>query len=239
MSKIHGITRLQVADQPTFAKLAPTIFKLLNGRVWAGHNVADYDIPILAAEFRRAEHPMPECAGVVDTLIMSRTKFRNHRGLANHKLQTLAQYFDVLSPGKKQTHRAMDDVRVNIATALRMCAIGYLRANFEFVQPVLDYSLPTTPSASPARSNDGEHKESLMQRMEKWFDETAPAQTKLHTTQREICRSNTVKGRRCKNMSVNTEVGLCALHLGLRARHSAEKTPPATTPTDTKPPASA
>ncbi len=50
---IHGITDADVADQPTFAELAPKIRDLLEGCDLAGFNIVRYDIPMLIEEFAR------------------------------------------------------------------------------------------------------------------------------------------------------------------------------------------
>jgi len=55
VSKIHGIYDKDVADCPTFKKLAPSLLKFIGNADFAGFNSNKYDIPLLAEEFLRAE----------------------------------------------------------------------------------------------------------------------------------------------------------------------------------------
>lgn len=50
---IHGITNEDVATEPTFAELAPSIFKFLFNCDLAGYNSNKFDIPMLVEEFFR------------------------------------------------------------------------------------------------------------------------------------------------------------------------------------------
>ena len=52
---VHGITDDHVAGSPRFATLAPRLCRLLEGADLAGFGIARFDLPLLAAEFRRAE----------------------------------------------------------------------------------------------------------------------------------------------------------------------------------------
>ncbi len=54
-TEIHGITDEDVKDSPTFAGIARTISKELEGCDMAGYNSNNFDIPLLAEEFIRAE----------------------------------------------------------------------------------------------------------------------------------------------------------------------------------------
>lgn len=51
---IHGITDEMVANEPTFAQLAPKIVALLKDSDLGGYNSNRFDIPILAEELERA-----------------------------------------------------------------------------------------------------------------------------------------------------------------------------------------
>jgi DNA polymerase III subunit epsilon len=50
---VHGITDADVAPCSPFASAARELFAALSGCDLAGYNVAAYDVPLLAAEFRR------------------------------------------------------------------------------------------------------------------------------------------------------------------------------------------
>lgn len=54
-SKIHGIYDQDIADAPTFAKLAPTLNTFLKGCDLSGYNCLKFDIPMLVEEFLRVD----------------------------------------------------------------------------------------------------------------------------------------------------------------------------------------
>ena len=53
-TQIHGITDADVATEPTFVQVAQGLFDLLQDCDFAGFGVRRYDLPLLAAEFKRA-----------------------------------------------------------------------------------------------------------------------------------------------------------------------------------------
>lgn len=63
-SQIHGITDEDVATEPTFSQAARAIFEFFDGCDLAGYNILRFDVPMLAAEFRRLEVRWP-AEGVV------------------------------------------------------------------------------------------------------------------------------------------------------------------------------
>ena len=52
--KVHGISNEDVADEPTFAQIAKSLAKWLEGCDIAGYNSTKFDIPILSDEVLRA-----------------------------------------------------------------------------------------------------------------------------------------------------------------------------------------
>jgi len=50
---VHGIHDADVADAPTFAKVAPELLEQLEGADLAGFNILSYDLPLLEAELAR------------------------------------------------------------------------------------------------------------------------------------------------------------------------------------------
>ncbi len=54
---VHGITDADVADAPTFKKIAPELEGLLRDSDLAGFNLRNFDLRILQAEFDRAKVP--------------------------------------------------------------------------------------------------------------------------------------------------------------------------------------
>ena len=53
-SDIHGIYDEDVADKPTFNKIASSLFLYLEGCDLAGYNIKRFDVPLLVEEFKRA-----------------------------------------------------------------------------------------------------------------------------------------------------------------------------------------
>lgn len=53
-TSIHGITNADVANEPTFGQLAPSLYKFLFDCDLAGYNSNKFDIPMLVEEFLRA-----------------------------------------------------------------------------------------------------------------------------------------------------------------------------------------
>ena len=53
-TQIHHITDADVATEPTFEQLAKDLYELLQDCDFAGFGVRRYDLPLLAAEFKRA-----------------------------------------------------------------------------------------------------------------------------------------------------------------------------------------
>lgn len=52
-TQIHGITDADVAFEPPFSAMARSLFELLEDCDFAGFGVRRYDLPLLAAEFKR------------------------------------------------------------------------------------------------------------------------------------------------------------------------------------------
>lgn len=70
-TSIHGITDDDVADKPIFRQYALSLRDFLNGCDIGGFNVKRFDLPILEAEFRRAEVEFSRRGRrIVDTLVI-------------------------------------------------------------------------------------------------------------------------------------------------------------------------
>ena len=69
-----------LAHALSFAAVAGAIRAVLDGRIWAGHNVAAFDLRVLREHFAAIEEEMPQAAGVVDTLPLLRAHFGKVRG---------------------------------------------------------------------------------------------------------------------------------------------------------------
>ena len=101
----NGITEAMLASAPTFAEVASSIYRVMHGRVWCGHNIASFDIPRIKLAFEAINHPPPDCAGVIDTVRLVRKYFRNRAG--NNTMNALTHYFGL----GEEKHRAVSDCR--------------------------------------------------------------------------------------------------------------------------------
>ncbi|MBT04424.1 MAG: hypothetical protein CMA92_01460 [Euryarchaeota archaeon] len=67
-SEVHGIYDSDVKSLEDFSKFADEIFELIEGSVIVGHNVRQFDLPLLNNEFRRLGKLPPTPKAVMDTL---------------------------------------------------------------------------------------------------------------------------------------------------------------------------
>ncbi|KAJ4713051.1 Protein NEN1 [Melia azedarach] len=111
----NGLTPDAVVSAPTFFDIADEVFDILHGRIWAGHNILDFDREIIREAFAEIGRPAPEPEGMIDSLELLTRKFGRRAG--DMKMATLATYFGL----GKQTHRSLDDVRMNLQV-LKNCA---------------------------------------------------------------------------------------------------------------------
>ncbi|KAJ1398635.1 Ribonuclease H-like superfamily [Sesbania bispinosa] len=114
-SRSDGITRESVEKAPFFEDVADRIFSMLNGRVWAGHNIQRFDCVRIKEAFEDINRPAPVPVGIIDSLGVLTEKFGKRAG--NMKMATLASYFGL----GQQKHRSLDDVRMNLEV-LKHCA---------------------------------------------------------------------------------------------------------------------
>ncbi|KAG5015641.1 hypothetical protein JHK85_021777 [Glycine max] len=90
-SRSDGITRKAVENAPSFEDVADRIFSILNGRVWAGHNIQRFDCVRIKEAFDDINRPAPVPVGIIDSLGVLTEKFGRRAG--NMKMATLASYF--------------------------------------------------------------------------------------------------------------------------------------------------
>lgn len=65
---VHGISDDDVKDAPTFKAISRSLFKFLDGCDLTGYNIAKFDVPMLAAEFKRVGVEWPSIdAKVIDS----------------------------------------------------------------------------------------------------------------------------------------------------------------------------
>ncbi|KAH9545453.1 hypothetical protein CY35_12G048900 [Sphagnum magellanicum] len=111
----NGITKNVAAHAPFFSQIADHVYNLLDGRVWAGHNILSFDIPRIQEAFAEAGLQAPTAAGVIDTLPLLKSTFGCRAG--NMKMASLASYCGL----GEQAHRSLEDVQMNIQI-LKSCA---------------------------------------------------------------------------------------------------------------------
>ncbi|KAH6760184.1 Polynucleotidyl transferase [Perilla frutescens var. hirtella] len=121
----HGITRQAVAAAPSFEEVADEIFKILDGRIWAGHNIQRFDCVRIREMFADINRPAPNPApaGIIDSLGVLREKFGTRAG--NMKMATLATYFGL----GQQKHRSLDDVRMNLEVMKHCATVLFLESS--------------------------------------------------------------------------------------------------------------
>lgn len=76
----HGITRQAVATAPPLEEVADEIFKILDGRIWAGHNIQRFDCVKIKEMFADINRPAPSPAGIIDSLGVLTQKFGRRAG---------------------------------------------------------------------------------------------------------------------------------------------------------------
>lgn len=104
-TRIHQIDAETVKNAPGIEMVLPEFFGFIHNRILIGHNVAEYDNPILARDLRRylkRDLPAPH----YDTLATARRLFPRQRC----NMGALAEKFGI---EHDRLHSALEDVRVN------------------------------------------------------------------------------------------------------------------------------
>ncbi|XP_058179521.1 protein NEN4 [Rhododendron vialii] len=142
-SRSDGITREGVKDAPLFEDVAEKIFGILNGRIWAGHNIRRFDCVRIREAFEEIGKPAPVPVGVIDSLGVLTEKFGRRAG--NMKMATLASYFGL----GQQKHRSLDDVRMNLEVLKHCATVLFLESS---LPGVLNSKWPHGPPTVTTRS---------------------------------------------------------------------------------------
>lgn len=103
--QVHGISEQMVRDKPPIEELLPSYVAFLGDANLVGHNVANFDYPIIRRLCEQLKIDPPS-GPVIDTFALARRLLPDQ----SHRLQELARYFGI---NEVQTHRALDDVRMN------------------------------------------------------------------------------------------------------------------------------
>ncbi|KAJ6678010.1 PROTEIN NEN4 [Salix viminalis] len=125
--RCDGITRGAVSNAPVFEEVADKIFTILNGRVWAGHNIQRFDCVRIKEAFAEIGRPAPVPVGMIDSLGVLTERFGRRAG--NMKMATLAAYFGL----GQQKHRSLDDVRMNLEVLKHCATVLFLESSLPSV----------------------------------------------------------------------------------------------------------
>lgn len=112
----NGITSEILCDAPSFEMVADEIYSILDNRIWVGHNIIQFDIPIIIRHFNEIGKPLPCNIGIVDTLPLLRNTFGKRAG--DLKMASLGKYFRL----GQERHRAIEDCRMTI-DVLKNCSM--------------------------------------------------------------------------------------------------------------------
>jgi len=120
----NGITDRMVAKAPSFSDVSDQIYKILHGRIWAGHNIVRFDNRRIEEEFKAIGKQPPTPKGIIDTLPLLRRTFGKERA-GNLKMATLGHYFGLGA----ERHRALEDARMNINVLQRCATVLFLESH--------------------------------------------------------------------------------------------------------------
>lgn len=143
---VHGITDDDVRDEATFASRARSLAELLDGCDLAGFNVRRFDLPLLVAEFRRADVPF-DLAGrrIID---MQAIFHREER----RDLSAAARFY--LGREHPEAHSALGDIRTSAAVlSAQIERYPHLPRDLDGLHGYCDEYLP------------------LQSELERWFEE--------------------------------------------------------------------
>lgn len=101
--KIHGITKDMIAEAPTFELLYPQLQELSTGASILGYSKFDKSVLSNLADYYALPVHWSKIDEYIDVCAMAKKKLPQ---LKNHKLKTLAKYFDL---GEFHHHDATDD----------------------------------------------------------------------------------------------------------------------------------
>ncbi|MCP5469646.1 MAG: DUF3820 family protein [Chlamydiales bacterium] len=111
--RVHNISEEMLQGKPKIADVLPAFFNFVGKDRIVGHMIGG-DIKMLTKEAERAGIPCPlKEENCVDTLRLA----RHYGDSPSNSLETLARHFNV--PFDK-THRALDDVQINITVFKRL-----------------------------------------------------------------------------------------------------------------------
>ncbi|KAK2632008.1 hypothetical protein EUGRSUZ_L02130, partial [Eucalyptus grandis] len=108
-----------VSSNIYFSDIAHTVYDMLDGRIWVGHYIKNFDCGLLEDAFHEIQQPPPKPLDVIDTWELCEM-FRGE--VDNLKMATLAEYLGL----GEQIHRSLADVRLNLRLFRRCVELFYL-----------------------------------------------------------------------------------------------------------------
>ncbi|KAL3715181.1 hypothetical protein ACJRO7_006990 [Eucalyptus globulus] len=108
-----------VSSNIYFSDIAHTVYDMLDGRIWVGHYIKNFDCRIVEDAFHEIGQPPPEPLDVIDTWELCEM-FRGE--VDNLEMATLAEYLGL----GEQIHRSLADVRLNLRLFRRCVELFYL-----------------------------------------------------------------------------------------------------------------
>eukprot|EP01091_Cochliopodium_minus_P009487 TRINITY_DN2343_c0_g1_i1.p1 TRINITY_DN2343_c0_g1~~TRINITY_DN2343_c0_g1_i1.p1 ORF type:complete len:363 (+),score=113.70 TRINITY_DN2343_c0_g1_i1:229-1317(+) len=115
----NGITENMVENAPTFEQVADTIFRILNNRIWVGHNITTFDNKHIKIAFEKIGREAPKPVMIIDTLTLLKKLWGKRCG--NMKMESLGRYFGL----GQEKHRALEDCEMTVEVmkkvALTLC----------------------------------------------------------------------------------------------------------------------
>lgn len=117
ITNITSITDEDVKNAPTMEQVIPDFYKFSRGSILVGHNVIQYDKPILDRYAKQYRYLFDN--RVVDTLLVARKTLTSK----NYKLITICEYLGISLEG---AHRAVNDCEATAKALIEMAKLGGL-----------------------------------------------------------------------------------------------------------------
>ena len=130
-----------IDDAPKFGEVADNIYDILNNRIWAGHNIINFDNVHINKQFEKIGKVAPNPKGVIDTYPLLRNTFGKRAG--DMKMATLGNYFGL----GQERHRAIEDCRMTI-DVLKNCSMTM------FLEENAGYDSFSMPAEQAGFTND-------------------------------------------------------------------------------------
>ncbi|NIN65696.1 MAG: hypothetical protein GTO63_13580, partial [Anaerolineae bacterium] len=105
---VHGLTKKELIEKARFQHYADEINKFIGGARIVGHNLEDFDAPVLADEFRRAGKQLKH-GGIIDTLKLARLHYPQEDRALSYYSNSLDKLTEAWGINLRQHHHAQAD----------------------------------------------------------------------------------------------------------------------------------